>query len=153
MVPTVVERDGTIDAVQMTRRAVVLCGAAVVLAGCRTKTTPTPAATTQSPDAAALRTARSTEQSLLASYDARIASLPLHKRAPLQVELAIHATHLESLHGVTPPASSPTPSASSLRRAVRASARQLRGLSLAAIDGGNAALLASIAASHTASAG
>jgi hypothetical protein len=150
MVLTVVEHDGTIDAVQMTRRA-LLCGAAVVLAGCRSKATPKPAAAAQSPDAAALLTARSTEQSLLASYDARIASLPLHKRAPLQVERAIHATHLEALHGRTPPPGSPAPSASSLQAAVRASARQLRTLSLAAVDGPNAALLASIAASHTAS--
>jgi hypothetical protein len=132
---------------------VVLCGAAVVLAGCRAKTTATRTATSPSPDAAALLTARSTEQSLLASYDATIASLPLHKRAPLQVERAIHATHLEALHGKPPPSSSATPSASSLHHALRASARQLRALSLAAVDGGNAALLASIAASHTASAG
>jgi hypothetical protein len=40
-----------------------------------------------------------------------------------------------------------------LRSALRTSAAELRRLALAAVDGANAALLASIAASHTASAG
>jgi len=101
------------------------------------------------PDAAALTEARVSEARLLASYDVKIATLPLHKRAPLQVERAIHATHLAALRGTSHerPASRPV---QNLPAELRASAQRLRRLALAAVDGSHAALLASIAAAHAA---
>jgi hypothetical protein len=151
MVPTVVERDGTIDAVQMSRRA-ALGTALLAVAGCHSKPKATPTPPVQVPDASALQTARVAEQALLASYDATITSLPLHRRAPLQVERAIHSTHLEALDGSPATQSTSPRTMSSLVTALRTSAHQLRRLALDASDGQNAALLASIAASHTASA-
>jgi hypothetical protein len=76
----------------------------------------------------------------------------LHKRGALQVERAIHATHLAALHG-SAPSSPQRATAHVTRSALRASAAELRRLALNATVGANAALLASIAASHTASAG
>jgi hypothetical protein len=104
------------------------------------------------PDAAALVAARRTEQLLLASYNAQIRAAPLHQRAPLQVARAIHVTHLAALHGRAAPADRSRPVTTHLLSALRTSATQLRGLALAATDGANAALLASIAASHETSA-
>jgi hypothetical protein len=136
--------------VQLSRRAAL--GLAILAAtGCqsRTKTTPTPP---QAPDDVALQTARQDEQALLAAYDAKLARLPLSKRGALQVERAIHATHLSALHGTGAHHAPPTATSTPLPVALRTSARQLRRLALDATDGANAALLASIAASHTASA-
>jgi hypothetical protein len=151
MPPTVVEHDGTIDAVQISRRA-ALGTALLAVAGCHSKPKATPTPPVQVPDQSALGTARVAEQALLASYDAKISSLPLHRRAPLQVERAIHATHLEALHGTVTTQTAPARSTASLAATLRASANQLRQLALNATEGQNAALLASIAASHTASA-
>lgn len=146
---------------RLTRRALLgLAGLAVV--GCTKHATHVPPKPAVVPDAAALAKARSSEAALLASYDAKIASSPLPKRAPLLVARAIHATHLAALHGTSPSpspstgAASPAASTSQvnphLRAALRVSAVQLRGLALTATDGTNAALLASIAASHETSA-
>jgi hypothetical protein len=142
---------------RLTRRALLgLAGLAVV--GCTKHPTHVPPKPAVVPDAAALASARSSEAALLATYDAKIASSPLHKRAPLLVARAIHATHLAALHGTATGtgtgtgAGSPVGSTSHVKRALRASAVQLRGLALAATDGTNAALLASIAASHETSA-
>jgi hypothetical protein len=142
--------DGKLRPVQISRRA-ALSVAVVAVAGCqsRTKATPPPA---REPDAAALETARRFEAELLAAYDVMIRQTPLHARGALQVERAIHSAHLSALRG-TParaPAGTRRDSAQSL---LHASAGQLRRLALGAADGGNAALLASIAASHGAGAG
>jgi hypothetical protein len=144
-------RDGRLDTVKLGRRAVI-GGGLLAVAGCRSgSNAPAPRRTTTSPDAAALAQARDAEARLLASYDAAIKRLPLHRRAPLEVERAIHATHLAALKGTAlPPRRGHT--GHDLSAALRSSAARLRRLALAAADGSNAALLASIAASHTASA-
>jgi hypothetical protein len=137
--------------VQLTRRAALGLGVgAVVLAGCNGKkpaavpsSTPTPGA-----DAAALVTARRDEVALLAAYDHLIKHTPISKRGALQVERAIHAAHLTALKGTAAPANG---GRLNIQHALRASAQRLRRLSLAATTGANAALFASIAASHTAS--
>jgi hypothetical protein len=137
--------------VPLTRRA-VLGLAALSVAGCHNKAKPVRKQPRAGLDAAALSAARVGELRLLASYDAALGSLPLHKRAPLQVERAIHAAHLAALPGPASSAS-PTPRPTHhLHAALRVSAADLRRLALGAVDGANAALLASIAASHTASA-
>jgi hypothetical protein len=143
--------DGKLRPVQISRRA-ALGVAAVAVAGCqsRTKATPPPAA--REPDAAALETARRFEAELLAAYDLMIKRTPLHARGALQVERAIHSTHLSALGG-TPTHASSTSHRDSAQTLLRATADQLRRLALGAADGANAALFASIAASHTASAG
>jgi hypothetical protein len=125
-----------------------LLGVAVVgIAGCGKHKKPqatTPAAV---PDAAALLTARTDETRLLAAYDLKIRHATPHQRPHLEVERAIHATHLSALRGT---ASTPAtgPLHPQLSAALRASAHQLRRLALAATAGSNAALFASIAASH-----
>jgi hypothetical protein len=151
MALTVVEQaacDGRLDAVQASRRAVLLA-AVVTAAGCgkhrRPKQTPRPAA----PDAAALVTARNGERLLLASYDAKIAHATPQALPRLQVERAVHATHLAALRG-TAASAADIAVVSDIGRALRDSARTLRRLALAAVDGSNAAVLASIAASHAA---
>jgi hypothetical protein len=132
----------------LTRRALLgLIGLSAV--GCSKHAKPIPPKPAVVPDAAALASARAGEQMLLDSYAAQIRATALHKRAPLEVARAIHATHLAALHG-TPPTAGTTATAGAvpLRSALRASAASLRGFSLDATDGGNAALFASIAASH-----
>jgi hypothetical protein len=155
MVSTVVEHgrsDGKLDAVQLSRRT-ALGLALLAVAGCQSRTKETPLPPAAAPDHAALQSAREGEQALLAAYDTRIRSVPLHKRGALQVERAIHATHLAALHGTAAHHATPAPVTTPLDAALRASARTLRRLALHATEGANAALLASIAASHTASAG
>jgi hypothetical protein len=127
--------------------------AALAVAGCRSQSAHTISRPAGDPDAAALAAAREGELGLLTAYDAALKALPLHKRAPLQVERAIHAAHLAALPQAgtaTVPAARPP---KHLTSALRASAVVLRQHALDAVDGANAALLASIAASHTASAG
>jgi hypothetical protein len=104
------------------------------------------------PDAAALVTARALEQLLLASYDAKIAHASARHRPPLEVARAIHAAHLDALHGTTGATTADIAVVSNIRHELLVSASTLRGLSLDAVNGGNAALLASIAASHQTSA-
>lgn len=108
--------------------------------------TPAP---TPTPDAAALAAARRGELDLLAAYDRKIKHTALHRRGPLQVERAIHETHLSALHGVETDHAKPP---ASIQHELLRSATLLRRLSLSATNGTNAALLASIAASHMASA-
>jgi hypothetical protein len=140
----------------LTRRAALKAGVgagALAVTGCHGKTahpSPTSTPTQPAPDAAALQSARAAEAELLAAYDAHIKTLPLHRRAPLQVERAIHATHLAALHGRPGDARSATP-VDHLAKSLRDSAAGLRRAALGATDGGNAALLARIAASHLAS--
>lgn len=94
-------------------------------------------------------TARNGERLLLASYDAKIARASAHELPRLQVERAVHGTHLAALHG-TPGSATDIAVVSDIAKALRSSARTLRRLALAAADGRTAALLASIAASHAA---
>jgi hypothetical protein len=137
----------------MSRRA-VLGLVAVTLVACgkkRKPPTPTPVVV---PDAEALADARAREAQLLAWYDQAIATALVHQRPALQVERAIHATHRSALHAA--PVTSTdlpavAPAVTNVRRALRTSARQLRRAALTATEGNNAALLASIAASHEAS--
>jgi hypothetical protein len=157
-VATVVERvrrDGTLGAVHsravLSRRTLLGLGL-VALAGCGKHVKVVVPRPTPDPDAAALAEARVGEARLLAAYDAKIARAGAGRRGRLQVERAIHATHLSALHGgaAVPGAAAAIPA--DLPKALLASAHRLRGLALAAAKGANAALLASIAASHQASA-
>jgi hypothetical protein len=146
---------GTLKPVQISRRAVLLA-AVLAAVGCGKRTNPpVPAQAAVDPDAAAVLTARSIEADLLTTYDARIANASAHKRPPLQVARAIHAAHLAALPAASSAASSAAPAVTShphVRHALLSSAATLRRLSLAAVEGTNAALFASIAASHETSA-
>jgi hypothetical protein len=106
------------------------------------------------PDAAALVTARNLELVLLASYDAKIAQVSARRRPALEVAKAIHVAHLDALHGSTSSTSSTSDIAvvANLRHELRVSAATLRDLSRNAVNGTNAAVFASIAASHQTSA-
>jgi hypothetical protein len=140
--------------VPLTRRSLLVVGA-LTAAGCSTHrhhSAPQPSVV---PDAVALETARDLEQSLIAEYDTKIATAGAQARARLQVERAIHVTHLSALHGTHPAATVPSPAPAArpdITRILRHSVRSLRSLALAATSGANAALLASIAASHQTSA-
>jgi hypothetical protein len=150
---TVVEprgASGTLATVQISRRAVLVAGLLAAV-GCGKRTNPPVPVQAADPDAAAVTTARNIEAELLATYHAKIANATATQRPQLQVELAIHAAHLAALHGA--PTSVATVTARPhLRRALISSATTLRELSLAAVQGTNAALFASIAASHETSA-
>jgi hypothetical protein len=137
--------------VTITRRALLGC-AGLVLVGCRGgSATPRPStAPPPGPDAAALAAARTGELQLLLSYDTAILRASARQRPPLQVARALHATHLTALGASAPPATRRGPRIHDLPAALAASARSLQGLAVAAQDGGNAATLASIAASHAA---
>lgn len=136
-------------AVTLSRRA-VLGLAAAALAGCQRKA-PRRRAPVADPDAAAMATARQSEQQLLAMYDAAIATATGDTGDLLGVERAEHAAHLAALEGATVAATTPTsvPPFQRLTSLLRESADTLHGLAIAAVEGGNAAVLASIAASHT----
>jgi hypothetical protein len=129
----------------------VLGVAALTVAGCGKHAKPVVRTPVIVPDADALVTARNGERLLLASYDAEIAHASKRNLPHLQVARAIHATHLDALHG-TPASAADIAVVTNVRHTLRASAQQLRALALAATNGSNAALLASIAASHQASA-
>lgn len=137
----------------MTRRA-LLGVVAVTLVACGKKRNPGTPPTTPPPvppDTAALTDARKGEEELIAWYDKAIARASLRHRPALQVERAIHVTHRAALRS-TPADAVGLPIIANLRQALRTSARRLRRHALAATDGNNAALLASIAASHEVSA-
>jgi hypothetical protein len=135
------------SAVRLSRRS-LLGLAALTLAGCKTRS----AASSQpaDPDAAALRAARASEQMLLGSYDAAIASARGAAAVRLRTERALHAQHLAALGGgppIRPPTAGPPAEPGP---ALRRTAATFRAFAVAAVRGGNAALLASIAASHEA---
>jgi hypothetical protein len=136
--------------VQISRRAVLLA-AVLSVAGCTKHAKPTVPVKPVNPDAAALVTAQDIERQLLASYHHKIRHASAHQRPVLEVERAIHAAHLEALHGraTSGTVASIVPD---LDSALRSSAATLRGLSLAAVEGADASLFASIAASHETSA-
>jgi hypothetical protein len=137
---------------KLTRRSLV--GLAVlVVAGCKSKTPKQPPRPVVVPDADALVEAKFAERTLLVSYDAAIDAAPLRNRAPLQVQRAIHATHLAALHAPTRLGGPPLTAVTSIERALATSARNLRAFAVDATSGANAALFASIAASHEVSAG
>lgn len=126
------------------------------MAGCSKHHHPSAAATPSTPaaappDEAALQRARDGEQVLLASYAAKIAHAKPRHRPALEVQRAIHTAHLSALRAAKPDGAD-IAVVSNLHHALRSSARDLRALALAATSGANAALLASIAASHEVSA-
>jgi hypothetical protein len=134
--------------VQLTRRAAITA-AVLAAAGCHRKPKPPPSTPAAPPDIAALRTAGHIEEALLAKYDAEIRRTPKHRRGALQVERAIHATHLAALQVLAAPATGAVTVRGSTTSLLRSSAAELRRFALNATDGAHAALLASIAASHT----
>jgi hypothetical protein len=126
----------------------VLGLAVVAVAGCH-KAAKRSSFTTANPDADAIATARDIERGLMAEYDTKIAAASAATRPNLVVQRAIHATHLRALEAGT--AGSPPPVASAGRRLkadLNASVGRLQQLALRARNGENAALFASIAASH-----
>jgi hypothetical protein len=136
--------------VRLTRRA-LLGLALLTAAGCgkhhKDAATTPPGTSAPVPDEAALQLARDNEQVLLASYAVKIKHAKAAARPQLEVERAIHAAHLSALHAAKPDGAD-IAVVSNLPRELRRSAHQLRGLALAATEGPNAALFASIAASH-----
>ncbi|HTR69881.1 MAG TPA: hypothetical protein VMH41_06590 [Mycobacteriales bacterium] len=133
----------------LTRRSLLIAGA-LVSAGCSAASsghTPRAATTT---DASGLARAHDLEQALITAYDAKIADATGSERARLEVERAIHVAHLGALRDripsatASPAASGHTPIAPLLRHSIRS----LRSLALVATSGADAALFASIAASH-----
>lgn len=140
-------RLGTVHSRDALTRRTLLGAALLSVVGCRKPVKLVAPAPAVEPDAAALLSARTIEQLLLASYDAKITRASARNRARLQVARAVHAAHLDALQG-TSSTTADIAVVANLRRALRTSVVTLRGLSLAAIDGTNAALFASIAASH-----
>jgi hypothetical protein len=148
---------------QLTRRAVLLGSLAAAVAACRPRRSRGSAsgAPRTNADAEALRQAIGDEEQLLLTLD-RLAD---HGDVREQ-ERGVHADHLVALHvalgGVeatgSPTSPAPAPLASASKRALQrhfaqqrsASGRRLRARALAAARGSNAALLASIAACHSA---
>ena len=148
---------------QLTRRAVLLGTLATVVAAC-TKRHRTSSVRPVTPDAAALRQAIADEEQLLVTLG-RLAEIG----DALVKEQGVHADHLIALRRAlgqagaspSPSATGPTQRQSSTSRNKRllfrefdrqraSSARRLQSLSVSAARGSNAALLASIAACHTA---
>jgi hypothetical protein len=132
------------SAVALSRRS-VLGLAALVLTGCRNHSTSSQPRVTA--DAAALASARASEAGLIAAYDAALPSAG-RLTARLSAERAVHSRHLAALGGranVDPAAIGPD---RSLRHLLRRSAASLRAAAVGAVDGTQAALLASIGASH-----
>lgn len=125
-----------------------------MVAGCH-KAAKRPATPRVVPDAAAIDAARLIEHNLLAVYDQKIASASAAELPQLQVERAIHATHLKAL-GTEKTGAAPAPGAppaGGIKADLRRSIGELQGLSLRATSGSNAALFASVAASHQVSLG
>lgn len=138
-----------ISAATLSRRS-VLGLAALGLAGC--KHSSTPSAPRVDPDASALASARAEELALIAAFDGQITGASGDTADALAASRAVHAAHLTALGGTPPPAptvgTSTAPPFDDIGRELRRSAQSLRGLAVAASAGHNAAILASIAASH-----
>ena len=136
-----------------TRRAVLAGSLALLAAACKPhRATPAPPPPDDLP---ALAAAVSAEEALLATYDALIASDPALAEG-WNTERSTHAAHLGALRGLAPtspsPTGTPTPVAADqrgLRTALVASAQRLSDAAITARSGGAAAVLASIAASHS----
>lgn len=105
------------------------------------------------PDYGAMSAAHLDEQALIAAYDRARRTATGKELARLNVERAVHATHLAALKGYSPSTGHTTPRTptiafSMIPATLRASADTLRKSALTASKGANAALLASIAAAH-----
>ena len=139
---------------EITRRS-VLAGGLIALAGC-THSAPKATPRRTVADAGALSEARASEQALLAAYDALLPTVEGDELSRRTAERALHAEHLAALHpptspSVTPlttPADTPLPTVDDVRRLIVESETTFRGLAVGAVSGDNAALFASIAASH-----
>jgi hypothetical protein len=102
------------------------------------------------PDPVALADARETEQSLIAACAAALAAAPRGPGASrLTAQRDAHATHLAALGGGSGADVAPVPPTRG-PSLLRSSAASLRAAAVAAVAGADAALLASIAASHEA---
>jgi hypothetical protein len=148
---------------QLTRRAVLLGSLAAAVAACRPHRSRGSAASAPgaNPDAEALREAIAEEEKLLLTLN-RLADVGDVR----EKEQGVHADHLVALHqalgtvGATasPTSPAPEPSENASKSALQhrfdqersASGRRLRARALAASRGSDAALLASIAACHSA---
>jgi hypothetical protein len=99
-----------------------------------------------------MTTAYQQEQSLINAYQDALTTATPKAKARLEVELAVHQTHLSALRAFRPPVTATNPPtairAKHLPHALRSAAADGRRAAVNAIDGSNAALLASIAASH-----
>ena len=142
---------------QLTRRALLMAAAGLVLAGCRPRSSRTPALSLA--DRTAIEDALDAEQELLAAYDAAVARLDAVAATPLARARDRHAVHVAALASASRsparPTSSPATDAPDLLRlrvALQEGAGTLRTAAVAASDGKTAALLASIAAEHAADA-
>lgn len=126
----------------------------LVAAGCSSHHPPRPLpSTAPDPDATALARALDGELALLASYDAAIQRASVRDQPPLRVARALHAVHVTALRRLAASTRTAHGIDRDLPAALRQSADALRTEALAAHRGTTAALLASIAASHQASAG
>lgn len=81
---------------------------------------------------------------IVGAYDAAIASATGSQLTRLAAERAVHAQHLAALHA----APSATPLPGDIKALLRSSVAELRAAAVTAVDGANAALLASVGASH-----
>ena len=145
--------NGTLGPVRLTRRS-LLGLAAVAVAGCHKAAKHGTATRKLIPDASAIYVARQIEHDLLAGYDKKIAAASAATRPGLVVQRAIHATHLKALGtGYAGPARFGNRITPGIHAELRQSVGELQQLALKATDGANAALLASIAASHQVSLG
>jgi hypothetical protein len=131
----------------ITRRS-VLAGSLATVAACshpHPRSTPPKA----SPDAASLAQARAGEAELIAVYDAAIVAARGRRVDTLTTARDAHAAHLAALAGTSTPAPTATlPPFSEIDALLRGSAASLRTFAVSAAIGGNAAVFASIAASH-----
>lgn len=96
------------------------------------------------------------EQAFIAAYDDALVTASADEQAHLEVQRAVHATHLAALREFTPPAATapqvPQYRLKTITGTLRSSAAFGHRAAINAVDGSNAALLASIAASHAISA-
>ena len=125
--------------------------AALTLAGCHKAAKRPPATPPTVPDGHAIFVAKRIELDLLALYDTKIAAASATVRPQLVVQRAIHATHLKALG--TSKVGAPDPATRGIKAVLRTSIGQLQRQAMRADSGANAALFASIAASHQVSLG
>jgi hypothetical protein len=122
----------------------------LAVAGCKHGSSRTAAQAAGAADA--LASARASELSLLTAYgNARDLGLSGAEAARIEAERALHVAHFHALGGASEPlATGASAAATSIRTQLRTSAATLRAAAVVAVDGADAALLASIAASHEA---
>jgi hypothetical protein len=132
----------------------VLAGSAAFLAACSGHNKPKKSAAPP-PDQAAMQSAYRDELKLIGLYQAAIKSSSADTQAKLEVELAVHQTHLSALKTFATAATFSqvgTVTVKELKHQLRTAATAGQLAAVNAAEGDNAALLASIAASHTISA-